>query len=56
MLTGPNGALPIIPTYWATLPDDAQSPASTAGNRICSAEYDFTKVSVAEDSGRLGAR
>ena len=47
MLTGPNGALPIIPTYWASFPT-MRKPGIEGWQSSLLGRYDFTKVSVAE--------
>ena len=47
MLTGPNGALPLIPTHWATSPTMRRSGVSGWRPNLLGV-YDFTKVSVAE--------
>jgi oligopeptide transport system substrate-binding protein len=46
MLTGSNGALPIIPTYWASLPT-LRDPAVEGWHPNLFGRHDFTKVSVA---------
>ena len=48
MLTGPNGALPIIPTYWATLPT-MRRPGIEGWRPNRLGQYDFTKVSIADE-------
>jgi oligopeptide transport system substrate-binding protein len=48
MLTGPNGALPIIPTYWASFPT-MRKPGIVGWQSSRLGRYDFTKVSVAEE-------
>ena len=47
MLTGPNGALPVIPAYWATFPT-MREPDIEGWRSSLLGRYDFTKVSVAE--------
>jgi oligopeptide transport system substrate-binding protein len=47
MLTGPNGALPLIPTYWATSPT-MRRPGVSGWRPNLLGVYDFTKVRVAE--------
>ena len=45
MLTGPNGALPIIPTYWATSPT-MRRPGIGGWKPNLLGLYDFTKLTV----------
>ena len=44
MLTGSNGALPFIPTYWAALPT-LRNPAVEGWKPNLFGRHDFTKVS-----------
>jgi oligopeptide transport system substrate-binding protein len=48
MLTGANGVLPIIPTYWASLPT-LRDPAVEGWQPNLLGRHDFTKVSVAHE-------
>jgi oligopeptide transport system substrate-binding protein len=48
MLTGSNGALPIIPTYWPSLPT-LRDPAVEGWQPNLFGRHDFTKVSVAQE-------
>jgi len=47
MLTGPSGALPVIPTFWATFPT-MRKPGIEGWRPNLLGQYDFTAVSVAE--------
>ncbi len=48
MLTGPDGALPIIPSYWATFPT-MRRPGVEGWRPNLLGRYDFTKVSIADE-------
>ena len=48
MLTGPEGALPVIPTHWATFPT-IRKPGIEGWKPNLLDQYDFTKVTVTED-------
>ncbi len=48
MLTGPEGALPIIPTHWATF-STMRRPGIEGWEPNLLDQYDFTKVSLAAD-------
>lgn len=48
MLTGPEGALPIIPTHWATFPT-MRKPQIQGWKPNLLDQYDFRKVTVAEE-------
>jgi oligopeptide transport system substrate-binding protein len=47
MLTGPSGALPVIPAYWATFPT-IRRPGIEGWRPNLLGQYDFTKVTVAD--------
>ena len=47
-LTGPEGALPIIPSHWATFPT-MRKPGIEGWRPNLLDQYDFTKVSIAEE-------
>ncbi len=47
-LTGPEGALPIIPSHWATFPT-MRKPGIEGWQPNLLDQYDFTKVTIAED-------
>ena len=47
MLTGPEGALPIIPTHWATFPT-MRKPGVEGWKPNLLDQYDFTEVTIAE--------
>ena len=48
LLTGSNGALPIIPTYWMTF-STLRKPGIEGWQPSLLGRYDFTKVSVAQE-------
>lgn len=47
-LTGPEGALPVIPSYWATFPT-MRKPGVEGWRPNLLDQYNFTKVSIAEE-------
>ena len=47
MLTGPEGALPMIPTHWATFPT-MRKPGIEGWKPNLLDQYDFTEVTIAE--------
>ena len=48
MLTGPNGALPVIPAYWASFPT-MRRPGIEGWRPNLLGRHDFTKVSIADE-------
>ena len=48
MLTGPSGALPVLPTYWVKLPT-MRKPGIEGWRPNLLGQYDFTKVSIADE-------
>jgi ABC-type transport system substrate-binding protein len=48
MLTGPSGALPVLPTYWVTF-STMRKPGIEGWRPNLLGQYDFTKVSIADE-------